>query len=123
MICDRCGVKVTTPDARRSRFGHIDLPMPVTHPLGSDDDLVRVVPVLPAAFWESRAGDKLVPFYEKLVADAGPSSHADMSASLAAIVNELLPIVILAHEWGLADSALLARGLILVDENENSPSW
>src|SRR5207302_9291944 len=24
MICDRCGVKITTPAARRHRFGHIE---------------------------------------------------------------------------------------------------
>jgi hypothetical protein len=117
MICDRCGVKVTTPDVRRSRFGHIDLPMPVSHPLGTDDDLISV-PVLPAVFWESSAGGRLAPFYENLVAAAGSSNRADMSASLAAIVNELLPAVVFAHEWSLADSSLFARGLALVPQND-----
>src|SRR5438094_813304 len=28
MICDRCAVKVTGRDARRKRFGHIELPVP-----------------------------------------------------------------------------------------------
>src|SRR5262245_3654096 len=56
MVCDRCGVKVTTREERRSRFGHVDLPVPVPHPLGDADDLVGAVPVLPAGFLEAPAG-------------------------------------------------------------------
>src|SRR5262245_10581692 len=29
MICDLCGVKMTIPEERRRRFGHIDLPVAV----------------------------------------------------------------------------------------------
>jgi len=31
MICDRCGVEVTSSRVRRERMGHIDLAVPVTH--------------------------------------------------------------------------------------------
>ena len=31
MICDRCGVEVTTSRVRRERMGHIELAVPVTH--------------------------------------------------------------------------------------------
>ena len=31
MICDRCGVEVTSARVRRERMGHIDLAVPVTH--------------------------------------------------------------------------------------------
>lgn len=31
VICDKCGVEVTTSDTRRERMGHIDLAAPVTH--------------------------------------------------------------------------------------------
>jgi len=31
IVCDKCGVEVTTKDSRRERMGHIDLAVPVTH--------------------------------------------------------------------------------------------
>ena len=37
MICDMCGVKVGVAELlRRQRFGHINLPIAVPHPLGPD---------------------------------------------------------------------------------------
>ncbi len=31
IVCDKCGVEVTTQDVRRERMGHIDLAIPVSH--------------------------------------------------------------------------------------------
>ncbi len=31
IVCDKCGVEITTTEARRERMGHIDLAVPVTH--------------------------------------------------------------------------------------------
>jgi DNA-directed RNA polymerase subunit beta' len=31
IVCDKCGVEVTTQDSRRERMGHIDLAVPVAH--------------------------------------------------------------------------------------------
>ena len=31
IVCDKCGVEVTSKDARRDRMGHINLAVPVTH--------------------------------------------------------------------------------------------
>ena len=31
IICDKCGVEVTTQDVRRERMGHIDLAIPIAH--------------------------------------------------------------------------------------------
>ncbi|MBD3285261.1 DNA-directed RNA polymerase subunit beta' [candidate division WOR-3 bacterium] len=33
IVCDRCGVEVTTSAVRRERMGHIELAIPVVHPL------------------------------------------------------------------------------------------
>lgn len=33
IVCDRCGVEVTTSAVRRERMGHIELAIPVAHPL------------------------------------------------------------------------------------------
>lgn len=44
-ICDRCGVKVTRKEVRWRRFGHINLPKPVLHPLTRVK--LEAIPVLP----------------------------------------------------------------------------
>src|SRR5262245_20800945 len=53
MICDRCGVKVTSTGVRRERFGHIELGPEFRHPFGEDGDTLAAFPVLPATFRES----------------------------------------------------------------------
>jgi len=55
MICDRCGVKVTTPDVREKRFGHIELPEEIRHPW-TDEGKLATFPVLPAVFLERAEG-------------------------------------------------------------------
>jgi hypothetical protein len=120
MICDRCGVKVTTADERRGRFGHIDLSVPVPHPLGDDADLVGAVPVLPAAFLGSPAGSGLACAYEGLVEVAANGFGDALRAGLRRLVDGLLPAVVFAHEWGLAEAPVLARGLVLDSRGESA---
>jgi hypothetical protein len=120
MICDRCGVKVTTRAERRTRFGHIDLPVPVPHPLGGEAEQVDAVPVLPAAFLGSPAGRELASAYEELVAAAAGESRAELRAGLQRLVDGLFPAVVLAHEWDLAEAPVLARGLVLESRGESA---
>ncbi|MGQ0633037.1 MAG: hypothetical protein ACT4QC_00350 [Planctomycetaceae bacterium] len=47
LICDRCGVKVASPEVRRTRFGHVELDIEITRPFDPDARL-SVWPVLPA---------------------------------------------------------------------------
>jgi hypothetical protein len=114
MICDRCGVKLTSREARRKRFGHIELPSPVRHPLGEAAHLLCAVPVLPASFIESGAGQRLALVYEDLV---GPVAAVPEGAAqaLERLAELLVPIVTVAHEWTLPEAATLARGLALED--------
>jgi hypothetical protein len=118
MICDRCGVKVTVREERQRRFGHIDLPVSISHPLGDESELVAAVPVLPAVFFESSAGRDLGHAYEELVQAVTTESSADLVTDLRHLVDCLLPVVTLAHEWALAESLVLARGLVLESRDE-----
>ena len=111
MICDRCGVKVTSPSVRRERFGHIDLGQELRHPLGEASDLISGFPVLPAVFVESSAGQRLADLYEALVRAVDSSSFQEAAGSLGQLVAIVLPLVIMAQEWGLADEYTLARGI------------
>jgi len=111
MICDICGVKVTTPAVRCERFGHIEFANAVHHPLGDSTHQVQAFPVLPAAFLSSISGAKLAHSYETL-ADAA-AREATEQIELVALVEILLPVVQVAHEWNLTESTLLARGLAL----------
>jgi hypothetical protein len=113
MICDRCGVKVTTRQARRERMGHIELPIQLPHPLGDESDLVSAVPVLLAVYFESVAGHPLAHAYESLIEFADQASRDKLQVGLEQLISVLLPVVTFAHDWNLGESVLLARGLVL----------
>jgi hypothetical protein len=112
MICDRCGVKLTTQDQRRERFGHIDLASPIAHPFGGHEAL-SVIPVLPAAFTHSHAGDKLGVLYDRLVELNATDSQPHEAAGVEQLFGLLGPLVVIAHEWNLQEAPTLARGLAL----------
>jgi hypothetical protein len=139
MICDRCGVKVTTREVRRQRFGHLILPVAVPHPLGAKGERIFKVPVLPAVFWEAPAGERLARVYDSLArtlrswdgetqvsphpgSSAGTTGSAGevLAAELSRLVDLLLPVVHFAHEWNLAEGPTLARGLALQRRGEDS---
>jgi hypothetical protein len=107
MICDWCGVKVTSPTVRRERFGHVELGAEVRHPLGTETDTLSAFPVLPAAYVAAPAGEPLAGLYEELV--EGPSASV-----FERLVEVIMPAAQLAHEWNLTEAAVLARGLALV---------
>jgi hypothetical protein len=108
MICDRCGVKLTTAEQRRRRFAHIDLTSPVPHPCGEID--LSAVPVLPAAFVNSEAGGRLALLYDHMVCVAAAEALQQAGRSLEELLGLLLPVVVMAEAWGLQESVTLARG-------------
>ena len=113
MICDCCGVKITTSECRRDRFGHINLPFRVRHPLSDTPAWLESFPVLPAAFRESHAGTVLNPLYENLVRSLSPFNAMTVEDVLAAIVRSLLPIVVESTVWSLKEASVLAQGMAL----------
>jgi hypothetical protein len=122
MICDWCGVKVTGREVRRRRFGHIELLTPIPHPLGDESELISAVPVLPAVFFESPEGKDLRSAYETLIQAAAAESGDDLISGMSHLIECLLPVVIMAHEWHLAESSVLARGLVVESRDEASES-
>lgn len=122
MICDRCAVKVTTRAARRQRFGHIDLPVPIVHPLGQNAERLHAIPVLPAVFVEARAGEGLADLYDELVRSESSGSLERLAGSFNRLVELLLPAVIVAHEWDLQEAEVLACGLALVQHASSATS-
>ena len=97
MICDRCGVKVTNVAARRQRFGHIELPTPILHPFSEQNETIRAIPVLPAAFVESAGGKALARLYDELACATDTESAPDATASLSCApfgVQELYKLAI-----------------------------
>ena len=137
MICDLCGVKVTERESRRQRFGHINLPVAVLHPLGECGEHLSAVPILPAAFWQAPAGCLLAERYDELARVTASDSFSvlasksmdlpemiterakqNLTTILASLFALLLPVVILAHDWNLSEVQTLAHGLAL--ENRES---
>jgi hypothetical protein len=133
MICDRCGVKITSRECRWKRFGHIDLLLQIPHPLEKAPAQLDAIPVLPAAFRESKEGEKLVPLYDDMVkynsyflrsSSVPPaiSSQAveKLTAAFEEITKVLIPMVCVAHEWNLQEASMLARGLALINRTEDT---
>jgi hypothetical protein len=118
MICDRCGVKVTSPDVRRERFGHFEFVAEVRHPLGGATDVLSAFPVLPAAFVCSHGGKGLADLYDELVEATAPELAGGLARRLSRLAEMLLPVVQLAHWWDLAEAVVLARGLALEPRDE-----
>jgi hypothetical protein len=114
MICDRCGVKLTTRAARRWRFGHIDLRQPIIHPFGKSAEQLGAIPVLPADFVESGRGEKLAVLYDELVRSLACESSDGVVKSFNRLLELLVPLVTLAHEWDLQEGELLCFGMALV---------
>ena len=113
MICDRCGVKVTKCEVRRSRFGDIELPFDVPHPLGEDTDQLSVVPVLPAALFGSKSGAQLANSYDGLIRAVNAEAGESVVLHLRCLVEGLVSIAAMAHEWDFQESVTIAHGLAL----------
>jgi hypothetical protein len=112
MICDICGVKVTTSAARRERFGHIELASAVPHPFGSAGERLSVVPVMPTVFVQSAGGRPLADLYEELLQPA-TTEFGGRATVVERLFTLLLPVATLALEWELAERITFIHGLAL----------
>lgn len=113
MICDRCGVKLTSLDARHRRFGHIEMPSSMEHPLGEKGDCLSTIPVLPATFFESSGGKALAELYDDLVLAVLGGSVEEIRVGWNRLVDLLLPLLTVAQKWDLQEARTIARGLAL----------
>ncbi len=113
MICDICGVKVTSLDARRQRFGHIDMPVSIEHPLGDKGEHLSTIPVLPAAYFESSGGTALRELYDELILAVISESQEGLRVGWNRLVELLVPVLIIAQKWNLQEARTIARGLAL----------
>lgn len=110
IICDICGVKVTSIDARRTCCAHINLPVEILHPLATGGQNLQALPVLPVAYIESRGGAELLDGYDQVLrhADAEP-----IAAGFRRIVEVLTPLLVTSHIWNLPQRLLIAYGMAL----------
>jgi len=109
LVCDLCGVKVTTVEVRRTRFGHIDFQSgPVEHPLDSSARM-GCFPVIPAVYLASKSGTELCLHYEQLLAG---------SASLIPLIESLTPPAENALQWQAGDADIFTRGMGLIRYSE-----
>ena len=111
LICERCGVRTGDPETlRRSQCAHINLQHPITHPLGDATSQLQVIPVLPAVYIESPAGQHLVRAYDQIV--RATTAH-ETTVGFEALLTALTPPLIIAHDWNLTDRPLIAHGMAL----------
>ncbi|MFP6765688.1 MAG: hypothetical protein VB858_18810 [Planctomycetaceae bacterium] len=109
MVCDRCGVKVTTVDARRTGFGHIEfLSGSVEHPFDSAVNM-GCFPVIAAGYMESPAGIRLCSHYEQLL------TAPDV---LPELVKYLFSMAENSVRWRIRDADIFTRGIGLIRHSE-----
>lgn len=95
MICDMCGVRIgRARPMHRRRWGHIDLPLAVAHPLVPGATL-NALPVLPRAYRDpTRFGDDLNALYADVLEAAlrGEPAAEELTHAVARLMcNERLP--------------------------------
>jgi hypothetical protein len=113
-ICDTCGVKVTSSESRRSRFGHIDLPNQVRHPLGEPSTRLEAFPVLPAAIRERDIGGDLNQNYEDVLRALSPWNTNAVEQKLERIIQVVLPILAYCVATNREEASVYALGAGLV---------
>jgi hypothetical protein len=121
MICDRCRVKATDTECRRTRFGHVELASPVGPPLGSRTDTLKALPILPAAYFQSPGGTRLAELYDALVAANGALELGRVERIEWQICDLLAPMMIQAHLWNIHAADTFAHGMAL--ERKGAGAW
>jgi hypothetical protein len=110
IICDQCGVKVASSDLRRSRCGHINLPVAILHPMRGDSAPLNVLPVLPVAFIEAPDGADLLRAYDHVLHGGDART---LSEAFGSLLDVLAPLLVAAHNWNLSERCLIAHGMAL----------
>lgn len=111
MICDLCGVCITSSDSRRERFGHVNIVAMIYDHVSGVASPIESWPVLPAAYRESAAGAALNELYEQLV---DSEQRIVVDEVCGRIILQLTPLVSEAVLWNLREAPVLARGIGLV---------
>ena len=120
IICDQCGVRVTTSDVRRSRCAHINLAAAIRHPLGTEQaQSLNALPVLPVAFIEAPGGPELLRAYDGVLRCG--SDAQGLGEAFGSVLDVLAPLLIVAHQWDLPERRLIAHGMALKGGAEESP--
>lgn len=105
IICDRCGVKIgDAPERRRSRFGHIQLTTPISHPLDKFS-MIDVIPVIPIAF-RTDTEELDLDFLYSRVLHANALRHENSRSELEQAYQCLL-----FNEWSVEPTRLEGRML------------
>jgi hypothetical protein len=66
-ICPICSVKVMWREARRFRFGHINLAVKIPHPFFAAAEPLDAIPVAPAHYWENPKEPALAEAYQEIL--------------------------------------------------------
>ena len=102
IVCDRCGVKITTVDERRKRFGHIEVSSyEISHPFDSNF-ILECFPVIPATYLNSASGRDLCDAYESML--------DDYSAFLT-LIDILRAMAASSVQWVTVDRDIFTKGL------------
>ena len=120
-VCDRCGVRVATKQARWLRFAHINLTHSIPHPFFADADRLEAVPVVPAAYFDRTGRETLCQAYQALVHLVHVESTAeDLTGAYGVVIANIEPLIehLMDHETDKLET--LTRGLTLKQPPEEA---
>jgi hypothetical protein len=115
-ICDICGVRIGPASDRWRRFGHVELVVPLKHPMGSWNQLVRAFPILPAAYFEVKADGDLLEAYDDLIRVNRTPAGSELAGNLDQVVSLILLLAQAAVASNPPEVDVLVKGLGLVGE-------
>ena len=118
IICDRCGVKVSSISVRWERFGHINFKQEIKYTIGNETQQIQALPVMPARYRESQAGRVLNDHYERIVVSNQEGDIKGIDNGIAGIKDILLPLMETAYSWGLPETDNIAHGLVITQPEE-----
>jgi hypothetical protein len=113
-ICETCGVKITSRQARWKRFGHINLLVPVRYEVFDLVNEIESFPVLPAAIRGSNGGAGVDDLYEAMIDANITNQRASVEHVCQEICALISPVVLTMIEWNLEDAQLLAKGIGII---------
>jgi len=93
VICDQCGVEITTADQRAWRMGHIDLAIGIPSPISNIDQRISVIAVLPPKYLITAGLSCVSNCYDDIVNCAAKADYRGVKTAYYSLAEEIVPLL------------------------------
>jgi hypothetical protein len=114
VVCPICGVRIAASVSRKIRMAHINLPVKIPHPFVADAERIDAIPIVPAYYWQTVAGEPLAKAYEEVVHQSLTTpSVEDLVGAYGVVIAHVEALFEHAPESDPDERERLARGLAM----------